>query len=324
MRIEIVHSASPFYKGLQDFATRHALLFHSEAWLKIYDPQRLVQCAILNKNNEIIGCFLFYRFRKLGFQCIISPPFTPDICLFCVDPSESVVGRNSFQKDLMDTLAIWFDSLKAAFVHIHFPGHFIDTQPFIWKGYVSRNRYSYLIDLSATEEQLRTNLSSEKRKSLNKAEKDGLEISTLSDAETVYQLVCQSLDRNAQGANREIVRNIIYTFTGTDQAIVRAARLNGELLGVAFCLRSQNKALYLFGGFDAGNKHHGAGVACMWNCILDARQRGLAVFDFEGSMRPAIERYFREFGGTLTPYYNVEKTSTVMKALLTLKKERPI
>lgn len=319
MKVEVVHNVSPLYSALQDFASRHSLLFHSEAWLKTYDPQRLVQCAILNRNEEIIGCFLYYRFRKLGFHCVISPPFTPDICLFCIDPSESVVGGHSFRKELMETLALYFDALKVAYVHIHFPGHIIDTQPFIWKGYLSRNRYSYLIDLSATEEQLRANLSSEKRKSLNKAAKDGLEIVPVNDAETVYQLVCQSLDRSSQHANRQIVKNIIYAFTGTPQVIVHAAQLHGQFLSVAFCLVSQNKALYLFGGLDAGNKHHGAGVACMWNCILSARQKGLALFDFEGSMRPAIERYFREFGGALTPYYNVEKTSVVMKTLLTLK-----
>ena len=42
--------------------------------------------------------------------------------------------------------------------------------------------------------------------------------------------------------------------------------------------------------------HHGA-----------AKDRGLAIFDFEGSVILPIERYFRGFGGTLTPIISVHK-----------------
>lgn len=324
MKIVAINTDSPNYPRFLEFVTGHRLLFHSEAWLKVYEPGKIVQCAILNKNEEIIGCFIYYRFSKFGFRCIISPPFTPDISLFYINPSESVVGKNSFHKDLLNVLADYFDGLKVSYLHINLPDHIVDTQPFIWKKYLSRNRYSYLIDLSVTKDNLWDTLSSEKRKSLNKAVKDELSIKETTDPELIFSLVSQSLERNELHSNRQIIRNIIFSFAGTDKAIAFAAHHNGQALGVAFCLVSQNKALYLFGGFDAGNKHHGAGVSCMWNCILRSKEHGLAYFDFEGSMRPAIERYFREFGGKLTPYFNVEKVRPAMKILLALKQHNPI
>jgi hypothetical protein len=76
---------------------------------------------------------------------------------------------------------------------------------------------------------------------------------------------------------------------------------------------------YLFGGYDSSQKHHGAGVSCMWNSILKAKELGLGIFDFEGSMLPEVEKYFREFGGTLKPYYSASKTSAVMNVILKLK-----
>lgn len=319
MKVEPVHRGTSLYQRMQEFAGTHKLLFHSADWLGVYEHEKLTQCAILNNNDEIIGCFLYYTFHKFRFRCIISPPFTPDISLFYLNPSDSVVGKATFLKNIATLLADYFDTRKAAFVQLNLPHHFIDTQPFIWKGYLSRNRYSYLVDLDASPDQLRANMASEKRKSLSKAAKDGLTVQTEIDPEIIYPLICQSLDRNGIHANRQIIRKIVFSFAGKDVAIARVAKQGNQPLGATFCLVSQQQAIYLFGGFDAENKHHGAGVSCMWNSMLDARERGLKWFDFEGSMNPAIERYFREFGGSLTPYFNVQKTSRLMKLLLSMK-----
>jgi hypothetical protein len=61
------------------------------------------------------------------------------------------------------------------------------------------------------------------------------------------------------------------------------------------------------GGYGSEHKHHGAGPAAMFAAIRHAKKQGLAIFDFEGSMIPPIERYFRGFGGLLTPYLTVNK-----------------
>jgi hypothetical protein len=62
----------------------------------------------------------------------------------------------------------------------------------------------------------------------------------------------------------------------------------------------------------------------MWKSILDAKNRGLDIFDFEGSMDKNIERYFREFGPELVPYQCVEKVKPLMKLLLAFKGHHPL
>jgi hypothetical protein len=54
----------------------------------------------------------------------------------------------------------------------------------------------------------------------------------------------------------------------------------------------------------------------MFACIRHARDLGLEVYDFEGSMVPGIEQYFRSFGGTLTPLYRVVKASLPIEMAL--------
>ena len=66
------------------------------------------------------------------------------------------------------------------------------------------------------------------------------------------------------------------------------------------------------GGISRANNF--AMSALLWEAILYSKNELKAqVFDFEGSMIPSIERYFRKFGGELTPYY------TLNSLLLTIK-----
>lgn len=322
MRIKEIDSRSEHYPALQRFVEAKGLLFQSEAWLAVYPPAQLLRYVILNKNDDVIGCFTCYRFRKMGFSFIITPPYAPAIDLYYTNPAESVVGRNSFEKELLSLVADLTDRLGASYVNLNLPYHVTDTQPFIWKGYESKARYSYLLDLSQSEEQLWNNLSSEKRKSINKALKDGIDVRETQDYALVHDLVVKSLERNGKHRNPELLKHILFSFSTEQNAFAFVAYHQGRPVGATYCVVAGDKAIYLFGGFDAENKHHGAGVSCMWRSILRARELNLTGFDFEGSMYAPIERYFREFGGTLTPYFCVEKVSPLLRLLLKLKGRR--
>jgi predicted N-acyltransferase len=320
LKVEKINSNSTSYPALQKFISKHDLLFNSEEWLKNYPERGIIQCVILNNNNDVIGCFTYFQFKKSVFKFIISAPYSPDIDLFFVNPAESVVGKNSFNKDVLEAIANYFEALNVPYININLPAAIIDTQPFIWKGYTSKTRYSYLIDLSLSKEKLWENLSSEKRKSVNKAEKDGLVIKETHDPELIYSLVIKSLERNDVAKNKIIIKNILFEFASKRNSFAFVAYHNDKPIGVTFCLIDKTEAVYLFGGFDSDNKHHGAGVSCMWQSILKAKELGLKHFDFEGSMDPKIERYFREFGGELIAYLSVHKIKPVLKTFLALKK----
>ena len=319
MKIELIHTRSSLHEKLQSFVSIHNLSFNSEAWLRNYSDKHIVQCAILNNNSEIIGCFMYYRFSKFGLTFIISPPYSPHINLFYINPSESIVGKNSFTKEILGEVANYFVLQKVAHISIHLPYTIFDTQPFTWKGFTSNNKYSYLIDLSKSQEELWNNLSSEKRKSINKAVKDEILTQETRDFKLVYSLIIKSLDRNGLAKNTDVIKNILFSFANTTNAFAFVAYQNDQAIGATFCIISNKTAVYLFGGFDSENKHHGAGVSCMWQSILKAKELNLLHFDFEGSMNPNIERYFREFGGTLNPYYCLQKTTAFMKLLFLFK-----
>ncbi|MEI6019615.1 MAG: GNAT family N-acetyltransferase [Bacteroidota bacterium] len=324
MKIEIIHKDSGYAEQFQLFCEKNALVFNSKKWLDVYEASQIQSCAIFNKNNDVIGCFVYYIFKKSSFKFIITPPYAPHIELFYVNPAESIVGKNTFDKEISEALAVYFKSLSYDYFNINLPINIVDTQPFIWQKFQSRNRFTYLIDLSLSEEQLWNNLSSEKRKSIKKAEKDGLLIEISEDKKRIYDLVLKSLNRNEKNKNANIIKNILTEFASNSNSYAFTARLGQDYLATAFCIQYGGKSMYLFGGFDDQNKHHGAHVSCMWQCILKAKKQGLVYFDFEGSMNKSIERYFREFGGELKSYSCIEDVKPTVALLLKLKGGLPI
>ena len=78
-------------------------------------------------------------------------------------------------------------------------------------------------------------------------------------------------------------------------------------LATCFVVHDTQTAYYLLGGYRTEDRHHGAGALSVFEAIQHAQKLGMRTFDFEGSVVPSIERYFRGFGGRLTPYYTVNK-----------------
>jgi lipid II:glycine glycyltransferase (peptidoglycan interpeptide bridge formation enzyme) len=282
-----------------------APVFNSPDWLRLFERIKLY--GIFNNNNELIGTFYFYNYKKYGLELNICPPFTPHNGLVFENRAENSANINSFNKNILNEVAEFINKLNSKLLVFVLPAGLLETQPFTWKDMEVKVKYTYHIDLDKTEEQLLTNLSSEKRKSLNKAKTDGLKIEKTSDMKAVKEVVLKTFARKQISRNVEYFDKILFNFANEGNSFAYVAYQDNNPIAASFCVHDQQSSYYLFGGYDPVQKHHGAGVSCMWQSILYAKQTGLKTFDFEGSMIPEVEKYFREFGGTLVPYYHVGK-----------------
>ena len=293
-------------------------VFSTLEWLSMFTKIKLY--GIYNENNELIGAFNFYSLKKTGLSINITPPFTPHNGLFFENRAENSANINSFNKNIITEVAEFICELNSKLTVFGLPTSVIETQPFTWKNLEVKVKYTYHIDLTKTEDTLLANLSSEKRKSLNKAKTDALEVVRETDMEKVKQVILKTFSRKQITKNKIYFDKILFDFANEKNAIAFVAYQNQKAIAATFCVYDSQRAYYLFGGYDSEFKHHGAGVSCMWQSILLAKQMGLQIFDFEGSMLPEVEKYFREFGGTLTPYYVAYKASTPLKLILKLNK----
>jgi hypothetical protein len=76
----------------------------------------------------------------------------------------------------------------------------------------------------------------------------------------------------------------------------------------AYLIWDKQAAYYHLSGDDPALRESGAGILLIWEAIRYASEvLGLACFDFEGSMLPAVERIRVQFGAVQTPYFFVWK-----------------
>ncbi len=288
-------------------------LFSSIEWLQLFDS-RLKIIAIFSDDRQLIGYWYGLMGKKLKFSYFINTPFTPHCGLVYLNKSSNAANFNTFNKKIMKTMAGFFKEKKISLVHLALPHTTIDTQAFIWNKFLVTAKYTYHLQLHKSEAELFDELSSEKRKSIRKAISDEISIRLVTDYKLIIDLLKNTFIKNKVKHEAELIEKILFQFANANNSFAFAAYdKNEKLIASNFCLFDHNTCYYLFGGFDAEHKHHGAGVHCMWSSILQAKKLNLSVFDFEGSMLKDVEKYFREFGGTLIPYYEIKYKDKVLK-----------
>lgn len=282
-------------------------VFHDMDFLSMYLPYiRLV--GIYNENNELIGVFYYFKKSKYFLKYIIPPPFHPYNGLIFHNSAQKEESRNSFIKELQYLIHQYFtEKENAHYIRFVLSPEHIDTQIFRWNKWSVKVNYTYQLSLKSSTNELFENLSSEKRKSIRKAEKDGIVVKETENYDTVKELILKTFERQKKKINVFYLNKILQEWANPSNSFAFVAYSDEKPVAATFCLYDHSTAYYLMGGYDFQNTHHGAGVSCMWHSILKSKELGLDIFDFEGSMLPNVERYFRDFGGKLIPYFVCEK-----------------
>ena len=306
-------------KQYESLVKQYGCVFNSIEWISIFSDQLLIM-GVFNKDNKLVAAFLLYKTSMMGMPYISSPPYSPHNGFIVENKANNKSNEATYLKNILETIADYFQKRKDAIFMTAFPHWLIDTQPFFWKNFKVIPNYTYRIDLTLSIDQLSKNLAPDKRTSLKKVEKDGLRIEKCTDYSIVKELVLKSFSRKEKSLDTTLLDNILVDFAKPDNSFAFVAYDKQAPIAVTFCVFDDQTAYYLLGGYDSQNKHQGAGVATIWHALLYAREMGMQIFDFEGSMIPEVEKYFRKFGGNLVAYYTINKAWLPFELLLKFKK----
>lgn len=294
-------------------------IFNTFSWLKIFGD-KIHLFGIYNKNKELIGGFCLSEEMRFGLKILRNPYFTPHIGIFIKYPLLlKYVSKLSLDKEILQSVSRFVNSLNYSIISFSLNRHIIDTQPFIWSKFKVVPRYTYVIPLEKNDKEIWGGFSSERKHSVRKAIKDGLVVKQNFDMSIVKNLVNITFYRQGRRLEKKLndyLDKILFDFANGENSFSFVVDEDSKPISAAFCVYDKNTAYYLLGGYDYKNKHHGAGALALWECIKYAKKLGLKEFDFEGSMVPQIERYFRNFGGKLMPYYCVNKAKLPIEILL--------
>jgi Acetyltransferase (GNAT) domain len=278
-------------------------LFHTPLWLEAVDaPFRLFGCF---RGTELHGgCVVGLLGHRIAGPSIL----TPYLGILYPQTSAKYVTKISTQKGIAAAFAAF---LKKEFdlVQIRFVPEVVDVQPFIWEGFEAGVRYTYRLSLGSLDAVLE-NMDSRRRNDLTAAERQGTQIETGAAFEDVMKLSELTFQRQRLPVTfgRPTAERVEMVLRKAGRCMsFLARRPDGAALGAVWIVWDDKRAYYLLGGYDDSAKSNNAMALALWRAIqFTATDLHLQEFDFEGSMIPAVERFFRKFGGTLTPTYTVQ------------------
>lgn len=185
-----------------------------------------------------------------------------------------------------------------------------DWLPFYWNGYSQTTRYTYLLHQIKDENTIMENMSPNIRRNISKArDKYHIRVKKGITTEEFLRVQRQTYSRQQLMMKED---------TNTLAELIKEARErgqgdlwggyddNGDLHAVAFIVWQESSAYYLAGGENPGLRKSGAHSLVIRESIRYVSQY-TDTFNFEGSMIPGIERFFREFGAKQTPYFTITR-----------------
>lgn len=289
-----------------ELARRHGTLFNRLDWLALFGP-RMQPYGLFTDGGQMAGGFSLYQERRWGLTVLRRAPFTPTCGPFLAIQSQNPVAVLEERRKALECLADHLERKPPAICMLPLARETQDALPFFWRGYKVVPLVTYLLDLSLPPDQIRKNMSPDRRNDVSKAVRDGLVVRQTADMAVVRDLVLSTFGRQRKFVDRARLEGILFRYSNPANSFAFTTFREETPVATCFVIHDSRTAYYLLGGYRAEDRHHGAGALAVIAAIEHARELGLRTFDFEGSVIPPIERFFRGFGGRPTSYFTVNK-----------------
>ena len=261
--------------------------------------------ALAEDSGRIVAALPYFYKRKGPFRYATMPPFVKMLGPYLLPEYRGVLKKEHLLlQELIKQLPHF-----AAFKQNFYPTA-TNWLPFYWLNYRQTTYYTYRLNglhqLPLIEAGLNRNI----RRNIQKAEQQVRVVHHYS-AEQFYQLNKMSFDRQGLAMPyswAQFARHDAALAENGARQMFFAVDAQERIHSAAYLIWDQQAAYYHLSGDDPALRESGAGVLLIWEAIRYASEvLGLACFDFEGSMLPAVERIRVQFGAVQTPYFFVWK-----------------
>ena len=300
-------------------AAEQGKVFYTPAWAEVFG-NRLQQYGVFDGKGHLLGGFHLMEERRLGFRFMRNPPFTPVIGPFVVARAQNPVSLLEGRRKVSEAMAAFLTGQQRAIVSVSLDHDVTDALAFHWAGFKTSPRYTYQIDLRRSVEEIMKEFSQTRRNDISKALRDGLAVERADDLRVVGALVRETFTRTQGRLDAVVLDAILDKFATPQNSYGFVTRREGRPIAANFVIHDRTTAYYILGGYDNGNGHHGAGALAIVEAMKAAKGLGLQTFDFEGSSIPAIEHFFRGFGGRLAHHFTVSRAWLPLEMALKFSK----
>lgn len=288
--------------------------FHHYDFLSLVMPNW--NAIIVEEEGKWIAVMPFLLKKKWGFSSIGQPLFTQFSGILLAEiEAKSTYKRFSKLKSIVSHIvAALPDAHKFL---IRFSPYFSYPQPFYWKGYTLKTRFTYQLDLVENEEILWANMANSLQGQIKKATKSGLRWKTSPNKQVWFDLMEKNLaaGKNIMGISpnknnpERILLEQAFDFFITEKIgyLYVIENVDNQVLACGLFLQLGSSFTYFAGAMLPDSEKSGAMSLLMWRAIQEAKKNNYRIFDFEGSMIEGIERFFRTFGAKPVPYFEISR-----------------
>jgi len=265
-------------------------------------------CISKDKGGRIEGVMPYYKSKKYGIPHITMPLLAPYLGPWLIYPlkTQKLVSKYSFEKKVISNLLSQLPDVSLIKMHLH--PSINNVLPSYWAGYETHVRYTYIVN-SKEEGDLWTALDSKQRNIISTAQ-NKFQIVMSEDIDQFYNLNCKSFTRNGGEVlyDRNYIVNIYNALKENNAGKILFSKDENDQTHAGILLVKDHLSTYCLAiGNDPRHKNSGSLSHLMWHCVRTSLEETES-FNFEGGMIPNIEKFFRSFGGELTPYYRIQKT----------------
>lgn len=281
-------------------------VFHSSAWTGA-SPHSFRRFGVIENDSLRAGAVLQVDDRGRGAMGSIAPYLGP---LFQSHASGTRDSRllHRVQRLLSEAVCeIIPDARCCSSPWLETPLH-----SFLISRFQARLLFTTTVEIDSLETAY-SKLAPTLRTNLRAAQRSGLRVTQSEDIQALLPLITNTFHR--QGCDLwfrldEVTAcHSALSRRGNSRCFYTRAEDGHTVAGVAI-VWDHRRSHYLLGGHDHDRSHRGALSLALWSAMRFSRlELGLKEFDLEGSHLPAVDRFFRQFQGSLVPYYLLEASS---------------
>ena len=272
-------------------------LFFQDWYLDAVCADGTWDAAILeNPHGEVQSVWPFFLKRKWGFQYITMPHFVKYMGPW---PTKTFSPEYSGSIHEIARLLPRVDALRQNF---HYS--FLGSASLSESAYHARQHHTYLLDIGDLDAVF-SGINRNMRRNILKAQRE-VRVFPDNDPERFFPISEAPFKR--KGMPTPYPKSLFFSHDAAlgqhaQRQIFFAVDTQGRTHAAAYLIWDKRSAYYHLSGDDPGLRQSGAGILLIWEAIRFAKEElGLGVFDFEGSMLPAVEAIRRQFGARQTTY----------------------
>ncbi len=181
--------------------------------------------------------------------------------------------------------------------------------PFTWKKFTLKPRFTYWLPLEKSSWDVEGSFSTDVRRHRKRALKEGFQVMPDDNPKTFTAIARRAKVMNSKQAT--LFEALWHAAQHRHSGLLLTARGTDGALASAIGVFSDGQRFILIGSAtEPALRHSSANTLLVTDAIFRAAaEPGIHTFDFEGSMLPGVEQFFRSFNPQGKMYLNVKKLS---------------